>query len=52
MNKNIKKYTNANREAWNEVMPKHQAVAKTKLDKEFAQPGYIFQNKEELLIMT
>jgi SAM-dependent methyltransferase len=49
MTDDIKKYTNANREAWNEVMPKHQAVAKADLDKKFSQPSYIYQKDEELL---
>jgi ubiquinone/menaquinone biosynthesis C-methylase UbiE len=37
----IKKYTEANREAWNEVMPLHQKAAQEKLDQSFMQPGYI-----------
>ena len=45
----IKDYTSANREAWNEVMPKHQAFAKEKLDELFSQSGYIIQNNVELL---
>ncbi len=49
MIENIKKYTEANREAWNEVMPKHQAAAKEELDKWFSQPGYIDHEDEELL---
>jgi SAM-dependent methyltransferase len=44
----IKKYTEANREAWNETMPKHQAAAKEELDKCFSQAGYIDQEEEEL----
>lgn len=49
MIEDIKKYTEVNREAWNEVMPKHQAAAKEKLDKYFSQPGYIDQEEEEFL---
>lgn len=45
----IKFYTNQNREAWNEVMPKHQAAAKEKLDQLFVKPGYICQTDENLL---
>jgi ubiquinone/menaquinone biosynthesis C-methylase UbiE len=37
----IKKYTEANREAWNEVMPRHQKAAQEKLDQAFMQPGFI-----------
>jgi hypothetical protein len=40
MKKDIKYYTNQNREAWNEVMPKHQAASKERLDQLFCQPGY------------
>src|SRR6056297_3839408 len=46
---NIKKYTNANKAAWNEVMPKHQKSRKERLDKLFAQPGYIDQTDKALL---
>lgn len=49
MKKEIKFYTNQNREAWNEVMPKHQAAVKEKLDQLFSSPGYICQNYEDLL---
>jgi len=45
----IKFYTESNRAAWNEVMPKHQAAAKDDLDRRFAQPGYIHQTEPELL---
>ena len=45
----IKKYTNANKEAWNEVIPKHQNARKDKLDKLFSQPGFIIQNDKQLL---
>ncbi|HJO91787.1 MAG TPA: class I SAM-dependent methyltransferase [Victivallales bacterium] len=49
MIEDIKKYTNANREAWNQVMPKHQAAAKTNLDKKFSKKGFTYQKAEELL---
>jgi SAM-dependent methyltransferase len=35
-----KQYTEANRAAWNEVMPKHQKAAREKWDHAFLQPGY------------
>ncbi len=35
----LKRYTEANRASWNEVMPYHQQVAKEKWDSLFAQPG-------------
>jgi SAM-dependent methyltransferase len=41
MKQNTKFYTNQNREAWNEAMPKHQAVSKEKLDQLFSNPEYI-----------
>lgn len=47
MIENIKKYTESNRVAWNQVMPKHQAVEKEELDKCFSQPSYIDQEEEE-----
>ncbi len=49
MIEDIKKCTEANREAWNQVMPKHQAVNKDELDKCFSQPGYIDLEEEEFL---
>ena len=45
----IKQYTNANKAAWNEVMPKHQKARKQELDTLFAQPGFIEQTDQELL---
>ena len=32
-------FTQANREAWNEAMPKHQAVKKEYWDEQFKKPG-------------
>ncbi len=49
MTEDIKKYTEANRDAWNEVASKHQAVTKEDLDNCFSKPGYIIQEDEELL---
>jgi len=37
----LKRYTEANRAAWNEVIPKHQQAAKDKWDKLFFQPGFV-----------
>lgn len=41
MTSELKKCTEANRAAWNEVMPRHQAAAKDKWDKAFLQPNYV-----------
>ena len=49
MIENIKDYTEANRETWNEAMPKHQAAAKKELNKCFPQPDYIVHEERELL---
>ncbi|WP_372997500.1 class I SAM-dependent methyltransferase [Lutispora sp.] len=49
MNKDNKYYTNQNREAWNEAMPKHQAASKEELDQLFSTPGYICQKDKNLL---
>lgn len=45
----IKKYTNANKAAWNEAMPKHQKAQKEALDKLFEKPGYIVQTNKDVL---
>ncbi len=45
----IKHYTESNRAAWNEAMPKHQAAAKDDLDRHFARPNYIYQTEPEIL---
>jgi SAM-dependent methyltransferase len=37
----LKIYTEANRDAWNEVVPRHQNAAKEKWDTAFMQPGYV-----------
>jgi hypothetical protein len=47
MEKDIKFYTNQNREAWNEVMPKHQSVSKEKLDQLFSNK--LYPNREEII---
>ncbi len=46
---NTKDYTNANKEAWNEVVPKHQKANKNRLDRAFSKPGHIVQSDENLL---
>lgn len=40
MTANYKEYTEANRAAWNEAMPKHQKAAKAQWDQAFLQPGF------------
>ena len=37
----LKRYTEANRAAWNEVMPLHQRAAKEKWNESFSQPGFV-----------
>lgn len=49
MKKEIKKYTEANRKAWNEAMPKHRNAKNEKWDKMFSNPEFIFQKDEELI---
>ncbi|MBC8384356.1 MAG: class I SAM-dependent methyltransferase [Candidatus Cloacimonetes bacterium] len=44
----IKKYTEANRKAWNQAMPKHRKVMDEKWDEMFSNPDFIFQKDEEL----
>jgi 2-polyprenyl-3-methyl-5-hydroxy-6-metoxy-1,4-benzoquinol methylase len=46
---NIKEFTNANKAAWNEVVPRHQKVQKSELDNLFAQPGYLVQTDKDVL---
>ena len=43
-----KKITEANRIAWNEVMPRHQAVRKEYWDQKFTQKGFYLQTDPEL----
>ncbi|MDD3050257.1 MAG: class I SAM-dependent methyltransferase [Candidatus Cloacimonetes bacterium] len=49
MKKNIRFYTQKNREAWNEVMPRHQKAVKQKLDQSFSVPGYTCINDQNFL---
>jgi len=44
----IKKYTQANRLAWNEVMPIHQQSNSSKWDDAFSDPGFVMLDKLEL----
>lgn len=46
--KDIKKYTEQNRKAWNQAMPKHQAAAKEKLDRLFQTKGFVYPLAPEL----
>lgn len=49
MKEDIREYTKQNKEAWNEVMPRHRAASKEKLDRLFAKPGYICQKDRNLM---
>jgi ubiquinone/menaquinone biosynthesis C-methylase UbiE len=46
-----KRYTEANRAAWNEVMPQHRQAAKAKWDKLFSQPGYVCLDPLEIELL-
>ena len=46
-----KQYTEANRAAWNEVMPLHQRAAREKLDRLFARPGYSLLGATEVALL-
>ena len=46
-----KKFTQANREAWNEAMPHHQKANADKWDKAFAAPGFSVINEPELSLI-
>ncbi len=48
MTSELKRYTESNRAAWNEAMPKHQRAAKAKWDRAFEQPGYVCLGEEEV----
>jgi len=47
----FKKFTEANREAWNEVMPMHQKAASDRWDNAFKQPGYVCLGETELYLL-
>lgn len=44
----IKRITESNRAAWNEVMPLHQRAAKQKLDELFSHAGFVLLDELEL----
>jgi 2-polyprenyl-3-methyl-5-hydroxy-6-metoxy-1,4-benzoquinol methylase len=46
---NIKDYTGANRDAWNEVVPLHQKNSKERLDAFFMKPGAVIQTDPDVL---
>ena len=45
----IKKFTQANRKAWNQAMPYHRKEMNKKWDKMFSDKNFIFQKDEELV---
>ena len=47
----LKQYTEANRQAWNEAMPYHQKANRDKWDKAFSVPGFVAQSGEELELL-
>jgi SAM-dependent methyltransferase len=44
----LKRYTESNRAAWNEVMPYHQQAAKEKWDRLFSRSGYVCLRDNEI----
>jgi len=48
MQSTFEEYTEANRDAWNEVMHRHQKAAKEKWDNAFMQPGFVCMGDVEL----
>jgi ubiquinone/menaquinone biosynthesis C-methylase UbiE len=44
----LKRITESNRAAWNEVMPLHQRAASVKLDRLFSQPGHVHLDATEV----
>jgi SAM-dependent methyltransferase len=48
MQPTFKEYTEANRDAWNEVMPRHQKAARERWDSAFMQPGFVCMGDVEL----
>jgi len=50
-NSGLKKYTQSNRAAWNEVMPLHQKAAKQKWDTAFMEPGFICLSENEITLL-
>jgi len=48
MPSDLKRFTEANRAAWNEVMPRHRQAAQEKWDQAFTQPAFVCLDDEEL----
>jgi len=44
----LERYAEANRRAWNEVVPLHQKAARNRWDRSFSQPGYVCLDEVEL----
>jgi len=51
MQPTFKKYTEANRDAWNEVMPRHQEAARERWDHAFMQAGFVCMGNAELELL-
>jgi len=51
MELDVKNITEANRDAWNEVMHRYQAAAKEKWDALFMQPGYVCLGNTEVELL-
>ena len=51
MKSHLKHYTEANREAWNEVMPLHQQAAKQKWNDSFSRPGFVALDEAEIELL-
>jgi ubiquinone/menaquinone biosynthesis C-methylase UbiE len=48
MKTDLERYTEANREAWNEVMPLHQQAAKDKWNESCSRPGFVALDEPEI----
>ncbi len=51
MQAEMKKITEANRDAWNEVMPRHREAAGERWDKAFMQAGFVCMREHELELL-
>ncbi len=47
----LQKYTKANRDAWNEVVPRHQNASKEEWDDAFMQPGFVCMENVEIELL-
>jgi len=47
----LERFTDANRAAWNEVMPPHRRAAQRKWDAAFSQPGYVCLDPAEQALL-